>query len=538
MSEQGPDGEELSATLLSDSGGKAKAPGGPPPNDPLPGSILGDYVVEQAVAWGGMGIVYRAAHRVLGRKVAVKVLRPTHANDPELTHRFLKEAQALSSLRHRGIVDIINFGDLPDGRQYMVMELLEGESLEATLKKVGRLPLLEALTLADQILDALSAAHSAGVVHRDLKPGNVFLVEENQGARYAKLVDFGLARMAPLDALNNPNGRASMALVGTPLYLAPEQATGQATTPRTDLYSFGVVLFELVSGKPPFSAFSVVELLNAHISKPAPRLSSRVEGVPPELDALVASLLEKLPEHRPASAEEARAPLRQLLHRLQYEGASVLGGPLAPLRATPPSSPGAYRSPARTRSYKVPIAVGAFVLAALGGWALSSRRSQPANDEVPAVVPAGPGPEQVVPAVVVPTPPVLPATPDAGAEAEVDAGAAVSPVTKVPRARTGPLTQQDIRAAEAPIAGRIKRCLEKHRADLPGAKGTLVVKVVVSQEGAVTSAAAVTAGLDGTALGSCLITEVKTLRFRKQPVADLVINLPFGYEAVEGAPGQ
>ncbi len=290
--------------------------------DPLVGLKLGDYVVEAPVGFGGMGIVYRAVHPLIGRKVAVKVLRPEWASDPEQTQRFLAEAQALSAIKHRGIIDIISFGHVPDGRQYMVMEFLDGESLEALMEREAPMSPAAALPLVDEVLDALSAAHRVGVVHRDLKPSNVFLLRQSNNTRVVKLVDFGLARRASLADLNRVGAKASL-MAGTPEYLAPEQARGQAATPRTDLYGLGVVVFEMLAGRLPFLAGSVTEYLAAHTSQQPPRLSTLTRSVPEELDELVARLLEKAPQARPASADAVRQSVQRILKQLREQETHV-----------------------------------------------------------------------------------------------------------------------------------------------------------------------------------------------------------------------
>jgi tRNA A-37 threonylcarbamoyl transferase component Bud32 len=281
------------------------------PVDPLIGLKLGDYVVEEHIAAGGMGLVYRARHPLLKRTVAVKVLRAKYARDAEQTQRFLTEAQTLSSIRHQGIVDVFNFGLLPDGRQYMMMEFLAGETLDDLLKREGKLATEVALALADQMLEALGAAHKVGVVHRDLKPSNIFLVQQSNGTRLVKLLDFGLAKQLKPDAEWDPKAKASL-IGGTPQYISPEQAEGLAATPRSDLYALGGVLFQMLSGRVAFVGDEAGQLLRAHLSVPAPTLSSVLPGTPRELDALVAQLLEKQPARRPASAEEVRARLKEV----------------------------------------------------------------------------------------------------------------------------------------------------------------------------------------------------------------------------------
>jgi eukaryotic-like serine/threonine-protein kinase len=269
-----------------------------------------------------MGIVYRAEHPLIGRKVAVKVLRPTFASDPEQVARFLGEAKAISSIKHRGIIDIINFGNLPDGRQYMVMEYLEGETLEQVMKREGAMSPARALGLIDEVLDALSAAHKAGVVHRDLKPANVYITLESNGARYVKLVDFGLARRASIADLRRLTGKASV-MAGTPEYLSPEQVKGLSATPRTDLYCLGVLLFEMVTGRLPFKSDSVLELLNAHRVSIPPRASSLVYGLHPDIDDFIDACLRKQPEDRPSSADVARQTVQRILRQLKEETTQV-----------------------------------------------------------------------------------------------------------------------------------------------------------------------------------------------------------------------
>jgi eukaryotic-like serine/threonine-protein kinase len=323
-----PENILISPTLIS--GSSPQVPGGPPANDPLPGTQLGEYVVEKAVAWGGMGIVYRAVHPLIGRKVAIKVLRPSFAADPEQMSRFLKEARAVAAIQHRGVIDIIGFGQIPDpdGRQYMVMEFLEGESLEAAMERERPMSAVRALGLVDEILDALSASHKAGVIHRDLKPANVYINKQSNGARYVKLVDFGLARVADVAELDRLSGRASM-MAGTPQYVSPEQAKGLAATPRTDLYCLGVMLFEMVTGRLPFTGEGVLDLLNAHVNEVPPRAVTLVDGIPDAVDEFIARLLAKKPEVRPASAEQARQTVQRLMRGLREQETSATARPLA-----------------------------------------------------------------------------------------------------------------------------------------------------------------------------------------------------------------
>ena len=288
-----------------------------------------------------MGLVYRAVHPKLKRLAAVKVLRAQYAQAAEHAERFLREGQALAGLHHKGIVGVENFGTLPDGRQYMVMEVLEGESLEALLAREGPLAPKRALPLMDEVLDALGAAHGAGVVHRDLKPSNVFLVQPRGGSSYVKLVDFGLAKVGVVAA-----GAKASVVAGTPQYISPEQAQGLAATARSDLYCLGGMLFELLTGRVPFEGRSWAELVSAQLRQEAPRLSSLLEGVPPALDALVAELLQKDPGKRPPSCEAVRSRLRAAHRAMENQPTLVLKAravplpaPTKPMLATPAAWP-------------------------------------------------------------------------------------------------------------------------------------------------------------------------------------------------------
>jgi serine/threonine-protein kinase len=242
-------------------------------------------------------------HPVIGKQVAIKVLRPELAADPVAVKRLLEEARALATAKHRGIVDILGFGTLPHGeRQYLVMEYLEGEGLDQVMHQAGALAPIEAVRLLEEILAAIGAAHSAGVLHRDLKPSNVFLVRQT-GTRFVKLLDFGMAkRTAPGQEMSQMTTKGLA--VGTPHYIAPEQAAGKKVGPPTDLYSIGVIAFEMVTGRLPFVTKNPLELLRLHVEERAPRASSVFRNVPKMLDGLISSLLEKDPARRPRSAAE------------------------------------------------------------------------------------------------------------------------------------------------------------------------------------------------------------------------------------------
>jgi serine/threonine protein kinase len=288
--------------------------------DVMVGKQLGDFIVKRRIGAGGMGIVYEGEHPIIGRKVAIKILRPEFS-DGGNARDLIAEARAASSIRHRGIIDIFGFGTIPHVGQYMVMEFLEGQPLDEVISQ--RAPMLEAevINLLDELLAALSAAHAKGVIHRDLKPGNIFVVKDSSGAESVKVLDFGLAKRSTAPNGTSPQTRASM-IVGTPEYMAPEQATGQAVGPHTDLYSVGVIAFEMLTRRLPFEGASPMAIAIQHVQAKAPAPSSFVE-VYPALDELVLRLLSKTAAARPATAEAARRELKAIARQLA-DGATRL----------------------------------------------------------------------------------------------------------------------------------------------------------------------------------------------------------------------
>jgi serine/threonine-protein kinase len=276
--------------------------------DPLIGTRVGDYLVEAVIGEGGVGLVYRATQPDIGKTVALKVLRHEVAENPDEIKRLLAEAKAVNAIRHRGIIDVFGFGKLKNGQQYIVMEFLEGAPLDEVIDKSAPLPLGEVIDMLDEVLAALAAAHRAGVVHRDLKPNNIFRARHPDGTQYMKLLDFGLAKEGSVQGSAVAQTRIHMA-VGTPEYIAPEQACGMPVSPKTDLYALGVVTFEMLTGSRPFISANPLELLAMHVEEPAPTMASRGADLPEELEALIQSLLAKEPKDRPASADAVREAL-------------------------------------------------------------------------------------------------------------------------------------------------------------------------------------------------------------------------------------
>ncbi len=282
--------------------------------DALIGVKLGDYVITSRIGGGGMGIVYDALQPVINKRVAVKVIRPDVGRDEKGIQRFLEEARTSTSIRHRGIVDVFNFGQLPDGRPYMVMEYLHGASLDELIAERGSMSVSECLWILDEVFSALIAAHRAGVIHRDLKPSNIFVVTEpSSGSRYAKLLDFGIAKLSKRATEDTWHTEAAAeGVVGTVHYMAPEQLRAEAISPRTDLYALGCVAYELLTGHPPFQFGSAAQVAAAHLEKMPERLTAVRPEIPPAVDGFVFSLLAKRPDERPRSARAARETLKSL----------------------------------------------------------------------------------------------------------------------------------------------------------------------------------------------------------------------------------
>ncbi len=264
------------------------------------GTMIGQYEIEGELGRGGMGEVFAAVHPLIGKRVAIKVIRRDKASTTGAVERFLQEARAVNLIRHPNIVDIFAFGSLPDGRPYLAMDLLIGQTLRERLQHRSLL-LWEICHVGEAISRALQAAHSESIVHRDLKPENVFLVDVPGELPQIKLLDFGLAKL--LDRVDlRADATESGALLGTPRYLAPEQASGGAIDARADLYALGAMLFEMCTGQPPFLGNNAIELMAHHLSSPPPRPSSLAPEVPAALDDLIVELLAKAPEDRPGLA--------------------------------------------------------------------------------------------------------------------------------------------------------------------------------------------------------------------------------------------
>jgi serine/threonine protein kinase len=333
-------------------------------------ALLGDrYRLGERIAGGGMGSVYRAVDEHLGRQVAVKVLRHDLADDPAFLERFRREARAAAALSHPGVAGVYDYGEL-GGSAFIVMELVEGETLAERIEATGRLPWREAFALGEQVARALATAHANGLVHRDVKPANVLV---GRGGR-AKVTDFGIAKAATSATLT----RTGMVL-GSANYVAPEQAQGDKVGPAADQYSLGCVLFEAVTGRPPYRGASAVAIATQHVSAPVPDPRAARPDLPAPTADLIRRALAKHPDDRFPSTTAMADALATLSHAPEREGSPTARG----VRSAVHSPRGTGR---RTLAGAVLVAIALLLLA----WLPRSGRPDPPAGQSERPPPASP----------------------------------------------------------------------------------------------------------------------------------------------------
>lgn len=354
--------------------------GVPPPSissrDYIGTTIDGRYRVEALIGEGGMGFVYRCRHKVIDKLVAIKILRQDMARAPDVVERFVVEAKAASAIGNAHITDVLDFGTLPDGSTYLVMEHLDGKSLTELLEAHTRVPIERAVAIARQLAEGLGAAHAAQIVHRDLKPDNVFVVLRN-GEDFVKILDFGIAKVG---TFQNKITRAGE-IFGTPHYMSPEQAKGVSVDQRADIYSLGVMAFEMLTGSVPFDAENPFGILTQHISSEPPSLVERNPEVPATLEAIVHKCLAKSPQDRYRSMAELEADLEKF-----EEGLAPVAALDLVAKAAQQAAISEQRPPAERQRNRLPMLVLVGVLAVGGVAALGYTLYHPKVGILPDVV--------------------------------------------------------------------------------------------------------------------------------------------------------
>lgn len=311
--------------------------------DPRIGTTLGGrYLIESVLGEGGMATVYRARHRLVDRACAVKIMNESLAGNKTIRERFRREAKATQKLAHPNIIEIFDQGETADGSLYLVMELLDGETLADVLDRKRKLPVERALPILIQIARALARAHDLEVIHRDLKPENIFLAKESDGSDRAVLLDFGIAR-----SMQDPRLTGSGEVFGTPQYMAPERITSIDAGPAADLYAVGVMMFELLTGQLPFDAPDVASFFVKHLKEEPPSMRSVDPSMPQAVDELALRLMAKAPEDRPVDA-----------HRVVSDLTAIAGALGLRIPEEPPEDAESSRAPAETLP---PVAIDRWV---------------------------------------------------------------------------------------------------------------------------------------------------------------------------------
>src|SRR5688572_12741437 len=302
-----------------------------------PGSVLGSYRLIDVIGEGGMGVVYVAEHMRLGRKVAIKTLRSEYSNNALAVRRFFSEARAVNRICHQNIVEITDFVEQPGADNYYIMELLQGTTLARVIDHAGIMPIPveRSVAIMVQVAAALEAVHTAGIIHRDLKPDNVFLIERGGTRDFVKVLDFGVAKLIETPEQVSVHQTAAGQILGTPEYMSPEQASAQSVTTQTDVYSFGVLLYELVTGRRPVTGKSFGEIVVKHLTAtpiPARKVKGLPHDIPVELVDLILACLAKEPGDRPQGMHAVAERLEAIAEAYGWPLTSTLDVPRPPGR--------------------------------------------------------------------------------------------------------------------------------------------------------------------------------------------------------------
>ena len=493
-----------------------------------PGGIglrtLGPWELVSLLGEGAMGQVFLGKHSLLGRQAAIKVLRPEQYQREDLIQRFFQEARSVNQINHEHIVEISDFGKElgPDGQPtavYFVMELLQGETLTSRLAK-GPLPIERSLHVIRQLASALAAAHKLGVVHRDVKTDNVFLIKRQNDSEYVKVLDFGVAKLTQPTAAAPTVSTMDGAIIGTPTSMSPEQASGGVVDQRADVYAVGVLLYLLLAGRLPIDADNFGKLIALLLTKPPPPLPAKNklgEDIPSHLAALTMRCLEKDPSKRPQSME-------QLIDELT-----------APVELDqPPSRRGFF------------FGVGALALVGIAAAAYvalkpsevvetaSDAGAAVAQVEVDAGLPDGGLAVAIAPETLDSGAAGAADEPDAGqlaVEGPVDAGSKVAVKPLPPKVK---LTRELVAATLGREQHAVRKCFERFPTLLPAAAGSMKVKWTILDNGEVTGVELMEPAFKGSALDTCITRAVKSFRFPRNTGPPQTMTIPFTYAARGG----
>ncbi|HEY3802305.1 MAG TPA: serine/threonine-protein kinase [Kofleriaceae bacterium] len=423
----------------------------------MTGASFGHYRVVRQLGAGGMGAVYLGQHELIGRQAAIKVLLPELSAQRGSVDRFFHEARATSVVSDPGIVQIYDFGFTDEQIAFIVMEYLDGEPLSARLHRLVTLTPSEALRITRQAAGSLAAAHGAGIVHRDLKPDNLFLVRDPEapGGERTKILDFGVAKLGEDDPANQKITRAGQ-IMGTPTYMSPEQANGRVVDHRADVYSLGCVLFQMLTGRPPFDIPGTYGVISAHINDRPPNVTEVAPHLPPMLDPIVARCLAKKPADRFASMVELQAACDAILATATPELALQRASGARPVVVASPmqttlghSTGQPFVAPGRPRRrFGMWIAGGAGAVAigialAIVTASRGPKLAAPAN-VAPAIAPTPAPPPPPPPPVVVPAQAPVAISIDAGVPIDAARPVDAPPVTKPSKRGAKPKAADDL----------------------------------------------------------------------------------------------